>query len=177
MMKKLSSSYMILIVILGGITITTVLADAYTIGTYPYTIQDGSNNQRLVITSSGNVGIGTSSPTQPLTVAGNIMLSGDRSVIVTEGDNPTTDVGGVQFLTYDNGVDNVWTPTDKNGNPLNSNIHLGGFNYYNNNLVNLLVSGNVGIGTPSPAEKLDVAGNIRLTGNIVSPNDICIGSC
>jgi len=37
-------------------------------------------------------------------------------------------------------------------------------------------NGNVGIGT-SPSEKLDVDGNIRLTGNIVSPNDICIGNC
>ena len=37
-------------------------------------------------------------------------------------------------------------------------------------------NGNVGIGT-TPNEKLDVNGNIRLTGNIVSPNDICIGNC
>lgn len=37
--------------------------------------------------------------------------------------------------------------------------------------------GNVGIGTPLPQQKLDVNGNIRLTGNIVSPNDICIGTC
>jgi len=38
-------------------------------------------------------------------------------------------------------------------------------------------TGKVGIGTSTPAEKLDVIGNIRLTGNIVSPNDICIGTC
>jgi len=38
-------------------------------------------------------------------------------------------------------------------------------------------NGNVGIGTATPTEKLDVIGNIRLTGNIVSPNDICIGNC
>ena len=38
-------------------------------------------------------------------------------------------------------------------------------------------SGKVGFGTTSPVEKIDIAGNIRLTGNIVSPNDICIGTC
>ena len=41
----------------------------------------------------------------------------------------------------------------------------------------LAPSGNVGVGTTTPAEQLDVNGNIRLTGNIVSPNDICIGNC
>ena len=40
----------------------------------------------------------------------------------------------------------------------------------------VIVGGNVGIGT-SPTEALDVAGNIRLTGNILSPGDICIGAC
>ena len=37
--------------------------------------------------------------------------------------------------------------------------------------------GNVGIGNNNPIEQLDVNGNIRLNGNIVSPGDICIGSC
>ena len=36
---------------------------------------------------------------------------------------------------------------------------------------------NVGIRNTNPQESLDVNGNIRLTGNIVSPNDICIGNC
>ena len=35
----------------------------------------------------------------------------------------------------------------------------------------------VGINNGNPQEQLDVNGNIRLTGNIVSPNDICIGNC
>jgi len=38
-------------------------------------------------------------------------------------------------------------------------------------------TGNIGMGTTNPQEKLDVDGNIRLTGNIVSPTDICIGNC
>jgi len=43
--------------------------------------------------------------------------------------------------------------------------------------VRITNTGNLGIGDSTPTEKLDVAGNIRLTGNIVSPNDICIGTC
>lgn len=38
-------------------------------------------------------------------------------------------------------------------------------------------AGNVGIGTTTPTEKLEVSGNIKLKGNIVSDGDICIGKC
>ncbi|MCP4590343.1 MAG: hypothetical protein GY842_06350, partial [bacterium] len=37
--------------------------------------------------------------------------------------------------------------------------------------------GNVGIGDLVPEEKLEVDGNIKLSGNIVSDGDICIGNC
>ncbi len=47
---------------------------------------------------------------------------------------------------------------------------VAGNTMYSNN------SGNVGIGTQTPDEKLEVAGNIKLNGNIVSDGDICIGS-
>ncbi|WP_205097947.1 hypothetical protein [Candidatus Nitrosotenuis uzonensis] len=37
--------------------------------------------------------------------------------------------------------------------------------------------GKVGIGNTAPTQALDVTGNIKLTGNIVSNGDICIGNC
>ena len=37
--------------------------------------------------------------------------------------------------------------------------------------------GNVGIGRTNPIEKLEVAGNIKLSGNLISDGDICIGNC
>ena len=37
-------------------------------------------------------------------------------------------------------------------------------------------SGNVGVGTASPSERLEVNGNIRLNGDILSDGEICIGS-
>lgn len=49
-----------------------------------------------------------------------------------------------------------------------------------NSRVNISIlssNGNVGIGTTTPAEALDINGNIRLNGNIVSNSDICIGTC
>ena len=38
-------------------------------------------------------------------------------------------------------------------------------------------NGNVGIGKLNPQQKLDVNGNIQLSGNILSNGDICIGAC
>ena len=40
--------------------------------------------------------------------------------------------------------------------------------------------GNVGIGTPTPTETLDVNGDVKLSGSnsrIYSSGDICIGQC
>lgn len=45
----------------------------------------------------------------------------------------------------------------------------GGTMYANN-------TGNVGIGTTNPDEKLEVVGNLKISGSIVSDGDICIGS-
>ena len=38
-------------------------------------------------------------------------------------------------------------------------------------------SGNIGVGKTGPTEQLDVDGNIKLSGNILSNGDICIGAC
>lgn len=138
-------------------------ADQIAIGSaYRDPVANPLANGNLIV--SGNVGIGTASPGQKLGVVGNIKMSNGRSTIFTQGDNNTTHVGGFQFLTYDNGVDNVWTPTDQNGSTVNSSIRLGGFGTFNSNTVNLLVSGNVGIGTPAPGYRLDVNGDLRITG-------------
>lgn len=40
-----------------------------------------------------------------------------------------------------------------------------------------LPNGNVGIGTSTPTEKLEVDGNLKLNGNVLSDGDICIGMC
>ena len=55
--------------------------------------------------------------------------------------------------------------TDEINNVANAGIHL---NYRNSGIVSLCYGGGrVGIGTMSPTQKLDVAGNIRVTGQIV----------
>ena len=70
-------------------------------------------------------------------------------------------------------ADNFWQEEDGNITPKNSddNLIIGGnisaksLTVNNNQLIVDPVSGNVGIGINSPAEKLEVNGNIRLTAN------------
>jgi hypothetical protein len=101
-------------------------------------LADKSANKRLVIDSSGNVGIGTTSPSTPLDVVGNIKTStnllADNAIVnkVTAG----TSSGSIKFRNND-GADKL----------------------------TILDGGNVGIGTNSPGQKLEVdEGYINVTG-------------
>lgn len=104
----------------------------------------GTNStERMRITASGNVGIGVEQPDAKLAVNGQVKITdgsqGADKVL-------TSDASGLaSWQTPGGGADNDWT--------------ISGDNMYS------AVSGNVGIGTASPANKLDVqGGNITVNG-------------
>jgi hypothetical protein len=101
----------------------------------------------LILNSSGNLGIGTTSPITKLNISG-----GGSAVYQT-----FTNTAGTYNHFYI-------------GNPQNAltfgNSNLNG-SFSANELMRLTDTGNVGIGTASPAAKLDVAGTIRATGGPV----------
>ena len=96
----------------------------------------------------GNVGIGTITPYGKLDVAGNIRLQSANQIYF----------GGTGSIPYWSvGVDNT----------TNNNFVIGGSSYYSGDrdiLLNPVNNGNVGIGTTSPSEKLQVVGNTLLNG-------------
>jgi hypothetical protein len=121
--------------------------------TFNYQIYDGvAGSARLTINSSGNVGIGMGSPAYQLDVLGNIMTnfftSGNPSVYIYE--NGAGSNGGTVDL-YDRASGQVATRIG--GAP--------GLNSYFNN------GANVGMGTTSPSQRLDVIGKIRATDDLV----------
>jgi hypothetical protein len=122
------------------------------------TTPDGSTNctERMRITSAGNVGIGTGTPTEKLDVTGNIKASqlyinnpsGDSSIEVGGAGNvyidlkkPNSDDRDLRITT--DGTDSI---IDSNGGLFISTA--------NNERMRITSTGNVGIGTSTPSSKL-----------------------
>jgi hypothetical protein len=103
--------------------------------------------------STERLGIGTTSPTSPLTIKSSsfsasnsgmlIQANGNTNTIISMGEKSTD---GGRFHMYDGGVEKIA--------------------FYTDGTANHISAGNVGIGASSPTDKLDIAGALRLTANI-----------
>jgi Chaperone of endosialidase len=149
-----------------------------------YTTTGGFANPRMTITPDGNVGIGTQNPTQKLQVVGRTVLgdtsttstngrvvqvytgnigNADAGLDITRGDNST-------YATADSQL-SLRLKSDSGGS------YRGAIGFSANNTaqetITLLNSGNVGIGTATPTDALNVNGAIRaglrVTGNNSMP--------
>ncbi|CAL2086400.1 hypothetical protein [Tenacibaculum sp. 190524A05c] len=133
-----------------------------------YTGYNGSPGvERMVIASNGNVGIGTTAPSEKLEVNGNIYLKGTLSFEGNLGNRLGT---GSTLTLYDNDVNRrnrIILGADENGSYLKSTYGNGGTDAIsfrdsgNNQVLKISESGNIGIGTPTPSSKLEVVGNIK----------------
>ena len=117
-----------------------------------------SGLERLRVNSSGNVGIGTTSPSQTLDVNGSIITTGG-----------TTDQRGM-FLGHQNNINASYVGRSENG--VTNTANRIKFNYADDSLsfdvnaaerMRITSAGLVGIGTVSPATQLHVSGTTNNT--------------
>ena len=112
-----------------------------------------SGTDRLVVDTSGNVGIGTSSPSDKLDVVGGAAIGG------TAANQPLTLTSTDPLAMI--GFEDDTTASVVNFGALGDDavLRTGGAER-----MRVLGTGNVGIGTTTPSEKLDVAGTVKATG-------------
>jgi len=114
----------------------------------PYIGSQWTTSGNTIFYNTGNVGIGSSNPSQKLDVSGNIAASGNISA------GNYVSCANINFtgILYQNSSPYIGSQWTTSGNTI----------FYN--------TGNVGIGSSNPSQKLDVSGNIAASGNISAGN-------
>ncbi len=121
-------------------------------GTDKFDVQDSGGISLMNVFSNGNVGIGTNSPTALLTLASNTTTNQGIDINNTSTGDPrlTFQLAGTERFSM--GVDNSDADKFKIGTIA-----------FTNALLTIDSAGNVGIGTASPTEKLEVNGQVKIT--------------
>ncbi|MGI6278309.1 MAG: tail fiber domain-containing protein [Patescibacteria group bacterium] len=140
-----------------------------TTSSYDTSLYAGGVDRLFIQASSGNVGIGTTTPAQLLDLAGNLQFSGALM--------PSGNAGVSNYVLTSTGTDsapswtdpttlgtNYWTLSGSNlfANETSYNVGIGTTTPGTSKLA--VMGGNVGIGTTSPGSALSVVGAIRSSG-------------
>lgn len=152
--------------------ISTLAVTGYA-GVNPVAIASSTGLQLFNILQNGNVGIGSSSPSEKLTVAsGNIFLSGEYGLKWGGGSQlyeQTVAVSGVDRMIYRPNGDRFDVITE-NGSQFMAGFNLYEVSLYTSGSQRLVIdsTGKVGIGSSTPASTLGIKGTAGITPFIVA---------
>jgi len=136
-----------------------ILDNKFVIASTGGVAKTSTDAERFTIDTSGNVGIGTTSPGQKLTVAGGIESTNSQGSVAFYA----TTAGSYNQQNGTGGTAWAYGSTGGTSSPATAASTTFGFHHWNgsawSNPLNILTSGNVGIGTASPSARLDVVSN------------------
>jgi hypothetical protein len=127
-----------------------------------------NNAEKIRVSSSGNVGIGTTNPTSKLTVQGDVSIASTVSIGSSIDIIPYDNLGTLSFegsagqlfsITNNLTSGSIFSVNDVSGIP-SIDVDADG------TVQIATYGGNLGVGTTNPTEKLDVVGNVIITGNL-----------
>ncbi|WP_345272932.1 hypothetical protein [Flaviramulus aquimarinus] len=127
----------------------------------------GGGEVRMTLTPNGDLGVGTTNPSEKLDVNGNIYINNENSGLIVDAGN----LKRVGFMKYRHREAGIWRAKNQDFEigrvDQTSDISLGAGM---NPVVDMYFRGDgkVGIGTNNPTEKLDVNGNTRAKGVILT---------
>jgi hypothetical protein len=149
---------------IGALAASSSIFEIGTSGAVPVAFFTNAN-YRLYITTAGNVGIGTNNPLTKLEVNGNASLTGAQPTFVGNiriTDNPTVvnATGGLEFFTSNFASGYGWkiASIDSSGVQLTFATRQNSATW--SEQMRIDAGGNVGIGTSSPSNKLQVNGSL-----------------
>ncbi|MCF8324765.1 MAG: tail fiber domain-containing protein [Leadbetterella sp.] len=111
-----------------------------------------TSNELMRITGTGNVGIGTTAPNAPLQFAN---IAANRKIVLFDGLN-----NDHQYFGF--GINTSMLRYQVDGTASVHAFFSGATTSTSTELMRITGTGNVGIGTNAPSEKLDVAGSVRI---------------
>ncbi|WP_299286677.1 tail fiber domain-containing protein [uncultured Mucilaginibacter sp.] len=129
-----------------------------------------SSNERMRIDGNGNVGIGTTTPSQKLDVNGSINAA---TSLISQGsvfiDAAITNTGALSPGLILGGIGSGESISSKR----TSGTNQYGIDFYTAgaNRMSINNGGNIGIGNNVPTEKLDVTGNLKFSGALMPNNN------
>ena len=131
-----------------------------------FSVYNTSMQEKMRIDSSGNVGIGTTAPSEKLHIVGDTYISGVGNKLLFD---TTSGLGSNGIKTINDFETLIFNGRGAAGFAVigNSNIRLGFGSNYTNAETDLFIKsdGNVGIGDTNPTTKLSVNGTIKVTGS------------
>lgn len=144
-----------------------------------------------VAPATGYVGVGTSTPAQQLEVSGsaqidqNLQVSGGATVGWLSASSPSTPSISLKETTHSYETDlatasgsGAWSSSASAGDTVLRNLSGKLLLQNGSGAAGLTISGNnyVGIGTNSPAQSLEVAGNAQIDGNSTAGQSLYVGN-